>query len=501
MSDAGIRVAPYKAQNMSNNSYVTPLGGEMGRAQIAQAEAARVEPHVDMNPVLLKPSGDTVSQVVLHGKAIGNCAAADYFRDTTTLFGEAAGSLERLRGDYEMIVMEGAGSCAEVNLRERDIVNFSIAREGDAPVILVADIDRGGVFAQIVGTLEVLPPEDRELIKGVIINRFRGDASLFRDGIEYLEARTGLPVVGLIPWFRHLEIDCEDGVVLEDMLDPRAPPDGTKLACAVIRLPHISNFTDFAPLGREERVDLHYLSVPRRLDGYDLVILPGTKNVPADAEWLEKIGWASILREHAAMGGRIGGVCGGYQMLGNVIRDPHGVEGALGEMRGLGLLDVTTELRSEKILRRVRGEWFVNEQAARHVEGYEIHVGVTERAPGLGPSARLVDTDAGNNAQTFDDGARSADGKIWGTYLHGLFDLPGFRNAFLADIRPDVFNSEGGDTSKVEETGIAFRDRQYDLLADHFRAHLDLEKLCAIADPDGAMRLAEKVSERRRIEI
>ncbi|MHC4252841.1 MAG: cobyric acid synthase [Planctomycetota bacterium] len=499
MSDAGVRVAPYKAQNMSNNSYVTAGGGEMGRAQIAQAEAARVEPHVDMNPVLLKPSGDTVSQVVLHGKAIGNRAAGEYFRDTSALFNEARASLERLRRDHELIVMEGAGSCAEVNLRERDIVNFRIAREGDAPVILVADIDRGGVFAQVVGTLEVLPPEDRELVKGVVVNRFRGDAALFKDGIDFLERRTGLPVLGLVPFFRHVEIDCEDGVVLEDLLDPGVPPDSSKLACAVIRLPHISNFTDFAPLGREAGVDLHYLATPRALDGYDLVLLPGTKNARSDADWLVKIGWARVLREYVDMGGRVGGVCGGYQIIGKLIRDPHGIEGPPGETRCLGLLDVETELLPEKTLRRSSGEWLAEDglgDGARRVEGYEIHMGVTARGPDVGPTARLADVGGGREAQPFEDGARSADGRVWGTYLHGLFDAPGFRRAFIADIRPDL--ASGADEGAADCSAVSFRDRQYDALADHFRAHLDLTKLCAIADPDGELRLAERVPARVR---
>ncbi len=482
MSDAGVRVAPYKAQNMSNNSYVTAGGGEMGRAQIVQAEAARVEPHVDMNPVLLKPAGDTVSQVVLMGKPIGNRAAADYFRDTSSLRAEARASLERLRRDYELVIMEGAGSCAEVNLRERDIVNFPAARDGDAPVLLVADIDRGGVFAQVVGTLEVLPPEDRALVKGIVINRFRGDASLFGDGIEYIEKRTGLPVVGLVPWFRHLEIDCEDGVALEELLDPTTTPDPAKLRCAVVRLPHISNFTDFAPLGRESTVDLHYLSAPRALDGYDLVLLPGTKNARADADWLARTGWARILAQYVAMGGRVGGVCGGYQVLGKVIRDPHGIEGPPGETQCLGLLDAETELLPEKILRRVGGEWL---WLGGEVEGYEIHMGVTEPGPGVMPTARL--TDLGGESSSFDDGARSDDGRVWGTYLHGLFDAPGFRRAFMRDVRPDLA-PEAGDTDAA-----AFRDRQYDALADHFREHLDIETLCAIADPDGVLRLKERV--------
>ena len=280
--------------------------------------------------------------------------------------------------------------------------------------------------------------------------------------------------------------------MLEDLLDPARRPDGSRLACGVIRLPHISNFTDFAPLGRDERVDLHYLSAPRGLGGYDLVVLPGTKNARSDAEWLAKTGWARVLREYAGLGGRIGGVCGGYQILGSVIRDPYGIEGDPGEARGLGLLDVTTEIRPEKVLRRSGGEWLAGGVTSRRVEGYEIHVGATERASGLAPSASLAEMGGGGNSPVYEDGARSADGRIWGTYLHGLFDSPAFRRAFIEDIRPDLA-ADAENEAAHGEGGIGFRDRQYDLLAGHFRAHLDLGRLCSIADPDGEMRLAERV--------
>ncbi len=465
-----IRVAPYKAQNMSNNSYVTREGGEMGRAQIVQAQAARVEPHVDMNPVLLKPSSDTGSQVVLHGKPLGKTEAAEYFHDTDFLFGKAKESLERLRARYDMIVMEGAGSCAEVNLRSRDFVNFRIAHSADAPVILTADIDRGGVFAQIIGTLEVLSARDRERIKGFVINRFRGDASLFDDGIEYIEAKTGLPVLGLVPYFYHIDIDSEDGLPLDVIIDPAQELDPAKINIAVIRLPHISNFTDFNPLARESSVALHYLARPRDLRGYDLLILPGTKNVRFDLDWLRDTGWDTRVFDFAKDAGRVCGVCGGYQMLGKTVHDPHGVEGDPGDTEGLGLLDTQTVLRKEKTLTQIGGNWLANDEP---VQGYEIHMGESS-----GPATeRPIIHFTQSNSKTADlcDGAQSVNGRVWGTYLHGLFDSAQFRAKFLRDLKPGI-HDESGDDGSLDD----FRDRQYDLLAEHFKKHLDMSKLYEI---------------------
>lgn len=472
-SDMGIRVAPFKAQNMSNNSFVSPLEGEIGRAQAVQAEAARAPMHVDMNPVLLKPSTDTGAQVVVRGKAMGNREAADYFSDTGFLFREARASLERLRADYDLVVMEGAGSCAEVNLRSRDFVNFRMARVADAPVVLVADIDRGGVFAQIVGTLEVLPREDRERVRGFIINRFRGDPGLFRDGMTYLERRTGLPVFGLIPFYRHIEIDSEDGLPPGVSIDPPGTPGPSKINIAVVLFPRISNHTDFAPLSRDPSVSLNYLTRPRPLEGYDAVFLPGTKNVRADMDWLVKAGWRERLAAYAALGGRLCGICGGYQMLGRRISDPCGGEGPPGDTAGLGLLDVETVLGREKILSRSKGVWTANGEA---VEGYEIHMGVTKH---VGEGRFVIDVTARNGKTARDvDGAVSPGGNVWGTYFHGLFDLPGFRRSFLENLKP------GYGTQAVEsrrETAEAFKDRQYDLLAEHFRKHLDMGRLTAAA--------------------
>ena len=472
-SDLGLRVAPFKAQNMSNNSYVTPLGGEMGRAQVAQAEAARVALHTDMNPVLLKPSSDTGAQVVLHGRPVGNRQAADYFADTGWLFREALASLERLRARYELVVLEGAGSCAEVNLWERDIVNLSMARAADAPIILAADIDRGGVFAQLIGTVELLPPADRERVRGLLINRFRGDPALFRDGIAFIERRTGIPVLGLIPWFRHIEIDSEDGLPLEVRLDPPAPAGGGRIGVAVLRLPHISNFTDFAPLARDPRVCLQYLSRPRDLGPYTLLVLPGTKNVRADLSWVRGSGWEGRLAGHAARGGRIAGICGGYQMLGRVVHDPDGVEGPPGDTPGLGFLEVETTLYTEKVLTCSAGRWLAD---GSPVDGYEIHMGRTVRRPGVAPLIGV--TARGGREAGEPDGAADGSGRIWGTYFHGLFDNPGFRRRFLASLDPSY---PAAADSGPEESGLAFRDRQYGLLADHFRAHLDLDRLFAIA--------------------
>jgi adenosylcobyric acid synthase len=472
-ADLGLRVAPFKAQNMSNNSFVTLEGGEVGRAQAAQAEAARAALHVDMNPVLLKPCSDTGAQVVLHGKPMGNRQAGEYFGDTEHLCGQALASLERLRTRYDLVVIEGAGSCAEVNLRSRDFANLRMAHASDAPALLVSDIDRGGVFAQIIGTLELLSSEDRDRIRGLVINRFRGDAALFRDGIDYIEHRTGLPVLGLIPFFHHIDIDIEDGQSLEPVLDPLGSPDPGKINIAVVRLPHISNSTDFAPFERDPAVRLHYLVRPRPLEAYRHVFLPGSKNVRADTEWLRKTGWAKRISEYVIGGGRLGGICGGYQILGRSIRDPYGIEGPPGATEGLGLLDVVTELREEKELCRCSGLW---EDSGSPVEGYEIHMGTTTRGVGV-PAVIRVAVRSGDAVQD-GDGARTVDGRVWGVYIHGLFDTPGSRHAFLKTLQPDY----EADPLQATESRLAYRDRQYDLLAQHFRAHLDMTRLLKIVD-------------------
>lgn len=460
----GFNVAPYKAQNMSNNSYVTLEGGEMGRAQVVQAEACKIEPHTDMNPVLLKPNTDIGSQVVLQGKAIGNANAAEYFKDTSALFSKANESLSRLIEKYDLVVIEGAGSCAEVNLRPRDFVNFETAHAADAPVILIADIDRGGVFAQIIGSLEVMPEKDRKRVAGFIINKFRGDASLFDDGIEYIETKTGLPVLGLIPYFRHIEIDPEDGMPLETVIDPPTRPQPGKINIACLRLPHISNFTDFNPLIRDEHVSFHYLSKPRSLSGYDALMIPGTKNVRFDLQWLKDNRWEKPILE---FGGKILGVCGGYQMLGKQVHDPLGIEGCPGNTAGFGLLDIETTLEKSKVLSRSQGRL----ADGTVIDGYEIHMGQTT----LGSDAiPLVQVTSRNTEKIEDtDGAVSPDARIEGSYFHGLFDFPDFRNRYLKKLSPDY---------PAEDAQIAaeFKQAQYDLLADHFERYLDINKLMQI---------------------
>ncbi len=466
-SNAGIDVAPYKAQNMSNNSGVTPDGLEIGRAQIAQAEAARVVPTADMNPVLLKPNSDTGAQVVLQGKVCKTETAKGYFMDTTLWAEAARESLERLMQRHELVVIEGAGSCAEMNLYDRDFVNFRTARLSGAPVILVADIDRGGVFGQVVGTLAVLPPEDRALVKGVIINRFRGDIDLFRDGVEMLESMTGIPVLGVIPYFRGFTIDAEDAVPLSAKVDPAGGPEAGKIGIAAIYFPHISNFTDLSPLEHDPAVALHYFHYPRSLKGYKALILPGTKNVRGDLAWLYSLGWEAEIQKFRAEGGIIMGICGGYQMLGNSIADPHGVEGPAGKTQALALLDIETVLEKDKCLSNAKGTI-----AGTTVEatGYEIHHGRSVVSAVCTP---FIKVSARNNCPADDlDGAVSEDGRVMGTYFHGVFDEPAVKQWFLSLAEPSY-------RLQKHEKG---RQESYELLSAHFSSHLDLNKIFTIID-------------------
>ena len=466
-SNAGIDVAPYKAQNMSNNSGVTPEGYEIGRAQIAQAEAARVLPTADMNPVLLKPNSDTGAQVVLQGKVCSTETAQGYFMDTTLWAAAAKESLERLMLRHELVVIEGAGSCAEMNLYERDFVNFRTARVAGAAVILVADIDRGGVFAQIAGTLAIIPPQDRALVKGLVINRFRGDIDLFKDGVTMLESMTGVPVLGVIPYYRGFSIDAEDAVPLSAKVDPTGEPDAGKIGIAVIYFPHISNFTDLSPLEHDSRVALHYLHYPRSLKGYKALILPGSKNVRGDLEWLFSLGWELEIRAFREAGGVIIGLCGGYQMLGKSIADPHGVEGPTGISKALALLDVETVLELEKCLANARGV-IIGETC--EACGYEIHMGRSTVSDNCMPFLRVSSR---NNTPVDDlDGAVSADGKVTGTYFHGIFDEPAVKRWFLSLAEP-AYKAEKQEKGPQES---------YELLAAHFSQHLDLAKVYEIID-------------------
>jgi adenosylcobyric acid synthase len=464
LSDRGLRVAPFKAQNMSNNSGVTPEGLEMGRAQIVQAEAARIAPHVDMNPVLLKPTSDVGSQVVLNGRAWLEASSKSYYEQKEFLWAESCAALARLKAQFDVVVMEGAGSCAEVNLMDNDIVNLRAAAYADAPVVLVADIDRGGVFAQVVGTLACLDPEQRDQIKGYIINRFRGDIDLFKSGVAWIEQKTGKRVFGVLPWYHHFNIEAEDAVVIENAR-PYDPSRADLPAVAVIRLPHISNFNDFDPLAALKELQLVYLKKLESLAPYRAVIIPGSKSTRSDLQWLESNGWKAALKDFAAGGGHVLGVCGGYQMLGTRVIDPGGLEGPAGETAGLALLPVETVLKAPKTTTRTDFSW-----NSIQGSGYEIHMGQTRRLDGQ-PLLAVH----GRNRQSCEDsdGCISPDSRVLGTYLHGLFDTPEITRRWLAHI--------GLEKIQVDQRhGPVARDQAYDLLAEHMSRHVDLEGILGL---------------------
>ena len=462
----GIRTAPYKAQNMSNNSGVTLNGLEMGRAQIVQAEAAGLPPHVDMNPILLKPTSDTGAQVVLLGNAVENSSAAEYHSGKKRFFAEACSALDRLREKYELIVIEGAGSCAEVNLMPNDIVNMRMAEYAESPVILIADIHKGGVFAQIVGTLECLSAKQREMIAGFIINRFRGDISLFSDGIKWIEEKTGKKVFGVLPWYDHIRIEAEDSVVIENvkkvMPDKDCQKNGSQSKIAVIRLPHISNFTDFDPLFALNGLELFFVEKMQELALFKAVILPGSKNTQFDLKWLHSTGWARKLKNYANQNGHILGICGGYQMMGRYVHDPEGIEGKPGTTEGLSLLPVETILKAPKTTTLSSFSW-----KGITGTGYEIHMGITERFAG----EFLFRVSKQNGIKCSKEDGCSMDGsRITGTYMHGLFDSPGITELWLESI--------GLENIKAAQTdGLAARDKEYDLLAAHFEKHINIKDI------------------------
>ena len=460
-ANRGIRVAPFKAQNMSNNSGVTPEGLEMGRAQIVQAEAARIPPHVDMNPVLLKPTAEIGSQVVLLGSAIETGKTGAAHDDNERLFKEACDALDRLRQEYELIVLEGAGSCAEVNLMSHDIVNFRMATYAHAPILLVADIDRGGVFAQIIGTLECLEQNQRAQINGFIINRFRGDIHLFEDGVCWIEEKTEKQVLGVLPWYRHIRIEPEDSVVIENPQKVNLK-NSQNPAVAVIRLPHISNFTDFDPLLALNNLDVYFLEKIQTLTAFKAVILPGSKNTRFDLKWILSSGWARALSEYLESGGHVLGVCGGYQMMGKTVHDPTGLEGQPGSSEGLGLLPIETILKAPKTTTLTQFSW-----NGRPGAGYEIHMGQTIRAGG---TPLLNITKRNHNPCRDEDGCVSDDSKIMGSYIHGLFDNPEILKSWLNHI-----GLNGVDVSDVG--GIEARNKEYDLLAEHFEKNVDVESI------------------------
>ncbi|MEW6325366.1 MAG: cobyric acid synthase [Nitrospirota bacterium] len=482
-----VRVAPFKGQNMSLNAAVTPEGGEIGRAQAVQAEACGVPPHVDMNPLLLKPESESRSQVIVHGRVRGSYAAADYFRLHDDWFAAVRSSYDRLARSHEVIVIEGAGSAAEINLRKWDLANWPVAELADARVLLVADIDRGGVFAQVIGTLMLLRRDERRRVAGIVINKFRGDPALFQDGATWLQSRTGLPV-SVVPWLGELELDQEDNVAWER----RRAVDFARetVNIAVLLLPHLSNFTDYSALGAESDVALKYAASPGDLEGADVVILPGSKRTIADLEYVRAAGFVQPLERHFERCGEIVGLCGGYQMLGREIRDPHGVEGGASSASisapGLGLLDAVTELQPEKRTALVEAQpLHLGPAVTGAVGGYEIHMGSTRRlgaSPCFHVTRRLEDGNAvAPSGEAGYDGAAHPKGFVWGTYIHGLFDRPAFRRQWLNRLRarkglPPL-------EAAVSEAVSARRASAIDRWADHLDRHLDDAVISAALRP------------------
>ncbi|KMT21847.1 cobyric acid synthase [Clostridium cylindrosporum] len=467
----GYKVAPFKSQNMALNSYITSEGLEMGRAQVVQAEAAGIEPSVLMNPILLKPTNDTGSQVIVNGEVLGNMSAVDYFKKKKELIPHIMKAYEKLDNEYDIIVLEGAGSPAEINLKSEDIVNMGMAKLAKAPVLLVGDIDRGGVFASLAGTLMLLEEDERNMVKGIIVNKFRGDKAILQPGLDMIENITKVKVAGTIPY---MNVDIDD----EDSLSDRFHRSDIKglVDIAVIRLPRISNFTDFTPLEYIPGVNLRYVKSTRELKNPDMIIIPGTKNTMGDLLWLRQSGLEAAILKHASSGKVVFGVCGGYQMLGEVLSDPHGVEDG-GEMKGMGLLPIRTVFEQSKTRTQVNGEFNkvtgpLEGLAGVAFEGYEIHMG---KSYPLGDALHLT------TIRQRDNEAEEGNFKdnIYGSYVHGIFDKEEVTKA----IAICLFRNKGLDYSEVDSIDIKeYKEKQYDLLADYVRESLDMEYIYKILD-------------------
>ena len=448
-----VYVAPFKPQNMALNSAVTADGGEIGRAQALQALAAGLAPRIDFNPVLLKPTTDLRAQVIIHGKALDTLNARDYHEYKRVAMGAVMESWQRLKAEFDCVLVEGAGSPAEINLRDRDIANMGFAETADVPVILVADIDRGGVFAHLVGTLELLSESEQARIKGFVINRFRGDIGLLESGLDWLEQRTGKPVLGVLPYLHGLMLDAEDAIATEVI-----GKTATRLKAVAVVYPRCSNHNDLDPLRLHPEVDFDWVGPGQSIPPCDLLVLPGSKAVQADLHWLREQGHEEAIRRHLRYGGKLVGICGGFQMLGKLLHDPLGLEGAPGSQAGLSLLDCETSLAPEKQLRNVTGHLALPGLPA--INGYEIHMGTTRGDALQTPALRFADGRP--------DGALSADGQILGSYCHGLFDNPQALGGLLA---------WAGMASPLTADFALRREADIERLADATEAALDWEVL------------------------
>ena len=461
----GYAVAPFKPQNMALNSAVTKEGGEIGRAQAVQAQACGLDPSVDMNPILLKPNSDIGAQVIVLGKAVGNLKAQDYHGEKPNLLNDVLAAHGRLSNQYQAVVVEGAGSPAEINLRDNDIANMGFAEAADCPVIIVADIDRGGVFAHLVGTYELLSESEKQRVKGFVINRFRGDIALLEPGLDWLTEKTGVPVLGVIPYLMDLHIEAEDAINLNQQTDAQAEV----LNVVVPIYPRASNHTDFDTLRLHPNVNCQLVRKPSDVSQCDLIVLPGSKNVRGDLDWLTQEGWLPFIQRHLRYGGKVAGICGGYQMLGNTIHDPEGIEMAPGSSDALGLLDFETWLAPEKQLVNVAGvgcqNGFLN---GLPVKGYEIHAGRSE-GPALNNSLFTLTAQEGPQASSYADGALSHDNQILGTYVHGVFDEP--------QLLAEILKWAGANQTEHVFDYEALKEAEFDRLANAVEDAIGLENI------------------------
>ncbi len=500
----GLKVTPFKAQNMSNNSYITVDGKEMGRAQVAQAEAAGLQPAVEMNPILLKPTGNNGSQVITMGRPLRHMMAGEYYRNKGMMLDIAKQAYTRLKEQYDIIVIEGAGSPSEINLKDSDIVNMKIAEIADAPVLLVTDIERGGAFAWVVGTLELLDSDERERVCGVIINKFRGDMEILKSGVNMLENKIDKPVLGVIPYFNDIKIDDEDSVCLENngyksqfVNSGNSKPDKASLDIVVVRLPRISNFTDFDILKREKDVRLRFVDNVKSFGKPDLIILPGTKNTIGDLKTIKENGIADTIISFAKEGTMVIGICGGYQMLGKEINDPENAESDISQIGGLGLLNAITFFKPEKNTYQIKARMYNNPPGHQpdkailagtgnnifnnikgDMTGYEIHMGETKLLNGLSPFLRIIERSGKDISMV--DGAVSNNGNVIGTYVHGILDNDEFRLGLINYLR----KNKGISPLLRDELITAKREKeeQYDRLADLIRKHIKMDMIYGVIE-------------------